>query len=144
MRRIFYLMSLILLAAGCVTVANDRLAPVLAPAANIGNSVECNSDCKDEWERAQFWLAKHSKWKIQAATNILVQTYNPIQSEPSYGFSVTREPLGGGQYSIRMEMTCGNMFGCFPTPIDVKNAFYYYVKTGNDLLVNQGYLGGIR
>jgi hypothetical protein len=129
--------------AGCATT-NPGLVSALAPAADIGASVQCASGCKEEWERAQLWLAKHSRWKIQLATDVLLQTFNPSQSEPSYGFSATKEPSGGGAYIIRMEMVCGNMFGCNPKPVEVRNAFYYYVKHGTDLLSGQANLIGIR
>jgi hypothetical protein len=43
-----------------------------------------------------------------------------------------------------MELACGNMFGCDPKPLDVKNAFYYYVKTGVDLLPGVGNFAAIR
>lgn len=135
--------SVPLLAAGCNAVSN-RLQARLAPAANIGDSVVCSNGCKEEWERAQLWIAKHSLWKIQISTDVLIQTYNPASDLPSYGFSITKEPTGSGNYVIRMSMACGNMFGCDPKPIDVKNAFYYYVKTGTDLLDGQGNLGAIR
>jgi hypothetical protein len=131
------------LVAGCAST-NSRLNVALAPAANIGNSVDCVAGCREEWERAQLWLVKHARYKIQIATDVLIQTFNPPQSEPEYGFSITKEPAGGGRYAIRMEMACGNMFGCNPKPIDVRNAFYYYAKTGTDLLAGQGYLSAIR
>jgi len=133
----------IMLISGCASTS-PRLTATLAPAENIGNSVDCGGGCKDEWERAQLWIARHSKWKIQTATDILIQTYNPIKQEVSYGFSVTKEPVGGGNYSIVMDLRCGNALGCSPKPIDVRNAFYYYVKYGKDLLVGQGYIGSIR
>jgi hypothetical protein len=128
---------------GC-SIVSTRLQSTLAPAANIGDSVTCQNGCKNEWERAQLWIAKHSRWKIQLSTDVLIQTFNPTQGDVSYGFSVTKEPAGSGSYVIRMELACGNMFGCDPKPIDVRNAFYYYVKTGVDLLDGQQNLSAIR
>ncbi len=137
------LFTLVMALMGCATVST-RLQSALAPAANIGDSVTCQNECKAEWQRAQLWLAKHSKWKIQTATDVLIQTFNPTQYDPSYGFSVMKEPVGSGTYVIRMELFCGNLFGCDPKPLDVKKALFYYVKTGVDLLQGQGYLSGIR
>ena len=125
-------------------IVSSRLQSTLAPAANVGHSVTCQKPCKDEWERAQLWIAKHSKWKIQVSTEVIVQTYNPTAHDPSYGFSLTKEPAGGGSYVIRMELACGNIFGCDPGSLDVRNAFYYYVKTGTDLLHGWRNLGAIR
>jgi len=128
---------------GC-SMVSTRLQPILAPASNIGDSVTCQNGCKIEWERAQLWIAKHSKMKIQLSTDVLIQTFNPIHQEIIYGFSVTKEPTGPDSYVIRMQLECGNMLGCDPKPIDVRNAFYYYVKTGVDLLEGQQNLTAIR
>jgi hypothetical protein len=104
-----------------------------------------DANCDECWERAQLWIVKHSKWKIQTATNVLIQTYNPTGSDPSYGFTVTKEPAGNGRYRITIEMSCGNMFGCSPKAEDVERAFYHYVIHGEDLLVGvRGLGGGIR
>jgi uncharacterized protein YceK len=143
MSRKIILLFIILLISGCASTS-PRLAATLAPAANIGNSVDCQGGCKDEWERAQLWIARHSMWKIQTSTDVIIQTFNPIRQEVSYGFTVMKEPVGGGNYSIVMNLMCGNALGCSPKPIDVRNAFYYYVKHGKDLLVGQGYMGSIR
>lgn len=128
---------------GC-SVVGTRIEPALAPAANIGNSVTCQNSCGDEWDRSQLWLARHSKWKIQTSSNVLLQTYNPVDYDPSYGFTVMKEPRGGGAYTIRLALICGNLLGCDPNPLQVSKAFYYYVLTGTDLLEGQSYLGAIR
>lgn len=139
--------SLVVMAAallfGCSPVST-RLQPTLAPAANVGGSVTCPNGCKAEWERAQLWIARHSQWKTQIATDVLVQTYNPTNNAVSYGFTITKEPVGSGIYVIRMALACGNIYGCDPKPLDVSNAFYYYIKTGTDLLQGQGYLSAIQ
>lgn len=120
---------------GCTTISPKAKA-ALAPADNIGDHVKCEqAQCPEYWERAQLWLTKHSQMKIQTVTNVMIQTYNPIGYEVVYGFSVIKEPVGNFAYNIQMTMYCGNPLGCFPEPIYVRNAFYYYVKNGQDLLV---------
>ncbi len=140
-RVILFLISLIFF--GCASTS-PRLAAALAPAAGIGNNVSCQEGCREEWERAQLWIAKHSMWKIQTATDVLIQTFSPMRQETSYGFSIMKEPAGSGNYTIIMDLQCGNALGCSPKPIDVRNAFYYYVKHGKDLIAGQGYMGSIR
>jgi hypothetical protein len=143
MKKILVFISLIIL-LGCTPIST-RLQPILAPASNMEDSITCcQTECNDAWQRSQLWLVKHSKWKIQTATDVVIQTFNPIKCDVSYGFTIIKEPLGDGCYDIRMELVCGNPLGCDPKPIDVKRAFYYYVKTGIDLLTGQGYLGSIR
>ena len=128
---------------GCASTSPQTRA-LLAEAA-LSTEVVCESDqCKECWERAQLWLANHSQLKVQIATDVMLQTYNPAGSGVVYAFSVTKEPLGAGRYKIVMDLACGNMFGCSPKPEDVTRAFYHYVRTGKDLLVGMGYEGSIR
>jgi len=82
-------------------------------------------------------------WKIQSATDVVLQTYAPINHEVSYGFAVTREPSVDG-YRIGMTLQCGNLLGCDLQPADVRRAFYHYVVSGQDVLGNLGYVGSIR
>ena len=142
--KMVWLMCMVALSATACAGNNPAVTAALVPAAMIGTSVPCDSTtCKEDWERAQLWIVKHSRWKIQTTTDVLIETYNPVGYEPSYGFTVVREPAGGGSYSISMTMTCGNMFGCSPKPVEVQEAFYYYVARGIDLLSGFSDLGGI-
>lgn len=97
--------------------------------------VECDSGCTIQWQRAQLWVANHAPMKIQTATDVLVQTYNPVGYEPNYGITVTRAPHPkAGAYTISMELHCGNPFGCEPAANDVQRAFAHYVRTREDVL----------
>ncbi|MHB2032557.1 MAG: hypothetical protein ACYCVE_04180 [Gemmatimonadaceae bacterium] len=117
----------------------------LAPANVFGASVACDStSCKDDWDRAQLWIVNHSKYKIQTATDVLVETFNPSDDAPNYGFTATKEPQGSGHYVIALALTSGNMLGCDPKPRDVQRAFLFYVQTGRDLLAGMNGLSGIR
>lgn len=129
--------------SGC-SITSKRLQSTLVPASGIGDSVFCAQGCASEWARAQLWIVNHAHWKIQTANDVLIQTYNPGNSDVSYGFTITKEPHSDGRSLIRLALACGNMFGCDPTPDDVRKAFYYYVKNGIDLLIGHGYLGAIR
>lgn len=132
--------------AGCATSNNPALIASLAPADSMGYELICESqDCAEQWQRAQVWVVKHSHWKIQTATDVLIQTYNPTGSMPTYGFSIMKEPLGNGRYRITMSLSCGNIFGCSPpTANQVKKAFYYYLASGNDLFDRAPRVTGIR
>lgn len=115
--------------AGCFATT-----PVmLGNAANAG-PVTCDTNCTTSWERAQLWLVKHSRWKVQTATDVLIQTYNPPDNDPSYGFTATREPVGGGRYTITLALHCANFIRCDPAKPDVVAAFNHYVATGEDVL----------
>jgi len=127
--------------AGCAATISPRIQANLAQAQD--RPVPCADTCKLQWERAQLWLVQHSAWKLQMATDVVLQTYNPPAHDVTYGFQVTRTPAGSG-YVIALQLVCGNMYGCDPLPADVRRAFYHYVATGDDLLAGAGYLGAIR
>jgi len=86
-----------------------------------------------------LWIVKHSKWKIQTATDVLIETYNPTGDDPSYGFTATKEPIGSGQYTIKLGLDCGNMLGCDPRQADIVAAFNYYVASGTDVLASMSH-----
>jgi hypothetical protein len=122
--------------SACASTSAE-LTTALAPAASIGTSVECDSGCKIEWQRAQFWLAKHATTKVLTATDVTIQTYNPLPDTRHYSFSVAKEPIGGDRYRISAQAFCQSMLGCSPKEIDVLNALLYYVKTGDDLIAGK-------
>ena len=71
-------------------------------------------DCNAKWEAAQLWVVHNAGFKIQTATNVLIETYNAVGGSSSIAARVTKEPLGGGRYKIVVRTFCDNMFGCTP------------------------------
>lgn len=71
-------------------------------------------DCNVKWEAAQLWVVHNAGFKIQTATNVLIETYNAVGGSSSIAVRVTKEPLGGGRYKIVVRTFCDNMFGCIP------------------------------
>ena len=67
-------------------------------------------DCKAKWEAAQLWVVHNAAYKIQTATDVLIETYN--STDTGIAVRVTKEPLGGGRYQILVTVGCGNPFGC--------------------------------
>lgn len=138
--------ALIAMMAACAPITNPALVSALGPIQAEDPVVPCDGDeCKQLWERAQFWVARHSEWKIQTATDVLIQTYNANSSALSYGFTVTKEPLGEKRYRITLEAACGNMFGCLELkPGEVRAAFAHYLRSGKDVLIGVAGLMSIR
>ncbi len=130
---------------GCATQQiNAKLQVALAPAENTNSSIVCNDECEKEWQRAQIWVARHSNMKLQIISDVLIHTFNPPENKQWYGFLITKEPSGKDEYNMQISMICGNRFGCEPEPDKVRNAFNFYIKTGEDLLTGQGYLSAIK
>ena len=127
MTRSVMVLALVLL-CGCPATKLD-----VGPATGA-QPATCDSGCAAEWERAQLWIVKHSHMKIQLATDVTIQTYNPPDNSTYFAFGVTKEPIGEGKYRITMGMGCVNLISCGSRPEDIKAAFNYYVSTGTDIL----------
>lgn len=76
------------------------------------------ADCKAKWEAAQLWVVHNAGFKVQTATDVLIETYNPGPSDATIATRVTKEPLGGGRYKLVVYVWCNNIFGCVPNAWD--------------------------
>lgn len=80
-------------------------------------------DCEAKWEAAQLWVANNAGYKIQTATNVVIETFNPTRDDTYLAAKITKEPLGGGKYKIVATLWCNNMFGCNPDKWGASVAF---------------------
>ena len=106
--------------AGCITEPPPK--PIHTP------PLDCVGDdqCKLYWERAQVWVVKNSNWKIQIATDVLIQTYNAAGTLNHY--TLMREPQGGGVERITMTTGCGSTFSRCQVRSDVaRRSLYEFV-----------------
>lgn len=74
--------------------------------------------CAAMWQSAQVWVINNSRYKIQLANDVLIQTYTATNGDIWLGYAVTKEPLGGGRYQLIMRAGCDNPFGCQPLARD--------------------------
>lgn len=72
------------------------------------------SDCRAKWEAAQVWIVRNSGFKLQVATDVLLETYNSTNSSVKLAVRVVKVPMGGGKYRIEVTTRCANIFGCSP------------------------------
>ena len=105
--------AMLILTGECAT------APALSPAemAELRQPVECadKPTCDRYWQRAQVWIARNSRYRIQTANDVLIQTFGPGGSTTDLAFSLVREPVGAaGASLISITAGCDNIFGCFP------------------------------
>lgn len=113
MNKVFGIIGLLLM-SGCATVPDaERMAQMDQINKTIPTCVGVE-DCNAKWEAAQLWVVHHSAYKIQTATNVLIETYNPASSSPQIAARVTKEPQGAGKYKLLVTVWCDNMFGCVP------------------------------
>lgn len=95
------------------------------------------AECAQKWELAQLFVANNSGMKIQIATNVLIETYNPTNYRPVWGMRVTKEPVGAGHYLISATAVCGNMFGCGKSAHAFLTEFARYVNSMNTTASSQ-------
>lgn len=99
---------------GCASVPN---AEQQARQAEIDKTIPTcanKDDCSAKWDAAQLWIVHHAAYKIQTATNVLIETFNPSNSDTGLAARVTKEPMGAGKYKILVSLWCDNIFGCIP------------------------------
>ena len=131
MRRAISILGLCLL-CGCVGM-NQQLRSRLDAVKGEPEPVCDVKTCPDKWTRAQIWLTRHSNRKIQIATDSVLQTYNVINGDPVYNYTIVKEPVGDGNCRISANLTCGNFIGCVMKEEDVRNMLYHYINTGEDI-----------
>lgn len=100
--------------SGCATVPDAERAAMMEQINKTIPTCVGAEDCNAKWEAAQLWVVHNAAYKIQTATNVLIETYNPSQHSPSLAARVTKEPQGGGKYRLLVALWCDNMFGCVP------------------------------
>lgn len=103
---------------GCATPADPVRSAKLLEARESAPRCNGEKDCAAKWDAAQLWVVKNAGFKIQNATNVLIQTYFPTNSSVELGVEVTKEGEGGGVHVIRAKIWCDNWIGCSRDPLD--------------------------
>lgn len=106
------------MASGCATAPSPALQAKRAQFQSTIPTCEDEADCKAKWEAAQLWVVHNAGFKIQTATDVLIETYNPGPYDAKIAARVTKEPLGGGKYRLIVFVWCSNVFGCVPNDWD--------------------------
>jgi hypothetical protein len=107
-----------LVASGCASAPSPEIQAKRVQFESTIPICEGEADCKAKWEAAQLWVVHHAGFKIQTATDVLIETYNPGPSDATVAVRVTKEPLGGGKYKMLVFVWCNNIFGCVPNGWD--------------------------
>lgn len=115
---------------GSLTGCPVRTDPALLAAANEPVLCQKGDDCDMKWSRAQQWVLKNSNWKLQTATDMLLQTFNGPAEATESSFTVSRVARGNGVSEILFESGCGNWIGCIPDGLTLKARFVRFVNQG--------------
>lgn len=100
--------------------------------------------CDLIWQRAQLWIAQHSRYRIQTVTDVQIQTYGPEDHSVDLAYRAFRESLPNGQAKISFSVICANIFGCVRPPIEAIAELKRYALSVSDGAVPQKLKFGVR
>ena len=109
------LAALIVLSA-CASRGPMPAAPTDADLIDSKVPLRCTSkeQCDRWWRAAQVWVVKNSGYKVQVATDAILQTFNAASGNSSWAFQITRSPhLDGGEI-FELDGACGRFSACSP------------------------------
>jgi hypothetical protein len=87
------------------------------------------STCDAYWQRAQAWIAANSAWKIQTASDAIIQTFGPAGARDDLAYLVTRVPNNDGSARIFIGAQCANTIRCYPSKTEAIIAFKRFVRS---------------
>ena len=127
MRLIGTIAAMSFLLAGCATPGESMSA---ADTAELNAPLYCNNEteCKNVWERATYYVSTNSGYKIQNINDNLIETYNSVDT--SLAWKIVKKPLGNGKYQVLTQAWCNNVFGCYPDPLVAMLDAKRYMKEG--------------
>jgi hypothetical protein len=112
--------------AGCAT--QGQVDPDVMQIATKPLTCSSKAECDLWWQRAQSWVSSHSKYKIEAATNSLIQTAGPDGGKRALAFQITRAVNPDGTATIGFSAHCDGSLGCKPNPWEAGADFKQYVR----------------
>jgi hypothetical protein len=75
---------------------------------------EGREQCDRWWRTAQVWVVRNAGYKVQIATDAIIETYNPTRHGNGWAFQVTRSPEADGRELIEAKAICGTPAACTP------------------------------
>jgi len=84
-------------------------------------------DCDAKWTRAAAWIKANSTLKIETQTAAVIQTADPVRSEATPAFTVTKVARGEGRYEITFNGGCGHLLRCVPGIGESRTRFTAFV-----------------
>jgi hypothetical protein len=106
------------LLSGCATNPQTQYLQSRIAATTPTCNQNIEMQCEKMWEAAQVWIVKNSAYKLQIATDVLLETYNPSQYDTGIAVRVLKEPTSNSSYKISVVVYCDNLFGCSPNQFE--------------------------
>lgn len=117
--------------AGCGLPAKAPSSMTSAEVAEYNTPIDCDGaeECGLLWRRAQAWVVQNSGFKIQIATDAIVETYNPPTYSTRWAFRITRTPITKTRERIQVEPNCGEVPLCSRRKDSMVAAFNAYLRS---------------
>lgn len=112
--------------AGCST--QGQVDPDVMQIATTPLTCSSKVECDVWWQRAQTWVTSHSKYKVESATDTLIQTAGPDGGKRALAYQITRTPNPDGTATIGFAAHCDGSLGCKPNPWEAGADFKEYVR----------------
>jgi hypothetical protein len=128
MKRALLATLCVLAASGCST--GGQVNPDVMQIATAPLTCANANECSLWWQRAQTWVTHHSTYKIEAATDSLIQTTGPDGGKRALAYQITRTPNNDGTATIGFAAHCDSSLGCKPNPWEAGADFKEFVRSG--------------
>jgi hypothetical protein len=126
MKKDLLLVLCVVVAAGCST--QGQVNPDVMQIATTPLTCSNKAECDVWWQRAQTWVASHSTYKVESATDTLIQTAGPDGGKRALAYQITRAPNPDGTATIGFAAHCDGSLGCKPNPWEAGADFKGYVR----------------
>jgi hypothetical protein len=120
------LCSGLMAAAGCST--QGQVDPDVMQIATKPLTCSNKAECDVWWQRAHTWVASHSTYQIESATDSLIQTAGPDGGKRALAYQITRTANPDGTATIGFAAHCDGSLGCKPNPWEAGADFKEYVR----------------
>jgi hypothetical protein len=123
--RVFGVISVAaLLASGCMAPSprQQQIEALKIEARENAPVCSAPTQCARMWEAAQLFVVQNAGYKLQVATDVVIETYNAMNSSTALAMRVVKTPVSGG-YRFEHTAWCANIFGCEKEPVASTLAF---------------------
>lgn len=122
------LATMCVLATACST--RGQVNPDVMQIATTPLTCSNQNECDVWWQRAQSWVTNHSAYKVEAATDSLIQTTGPDGGKRALAYQITKTANHDGTATIGFAAHCDSSLGCKPNPWEAGANFKEFVRSG--------------
>ncbi|MBC8745253.1 hypothetical protein OKW43_002725 [Paraburkholderia sp. WC7.3g] len=122
------LVAALCLAATAACSTQGQVDPDVMQIATTPLTCSSKAECDLWWQRAQTWVASHSKYNIETANDSLIQTAGPDGGKRALAFQITRAAGPDRTVTIGFSAHCDSALGCKPNPWQAGADFKQYVR----------------